>query len=541
LEQLISTLEAENLAAASPGTSAPVRRIWPMVLYGAVAAGLIAVGAVVRLRVYLADLSLWRDEAALTLNIIQKSFRQLFGPLDYDQGAPVGFLMIQKAVVTLRGDGEMALRFWPVTASILAIPIFFAVCYRIVGARAAIFALAFFALATDRMDYWADNKQYSTDCLTTVFLLLMAGRAMTAGEEFVSMRRLRWLAMAGAIAIWFSHPSIFMLAGIFCALAVRWIGQRPREKLWGLLLLAGAWGASFLMDYFLCLSKLTKSSYLQHYWSAVAGAFAPAPVSMAGLIWYKRSFLELFNNFSIEFEGLAGVMFLLGLYELYRRGRHWPVLLGTPIVAALAASALHQYPFDWRLLIFALPLTTMTVAAGLDFFKGQARLVQVAALGMLLISPVSKTLGALKRPQADCNMRGAVAFIAEHKQSGDLVYLFQSARYDYLYYQPRYGLTDLKYVVSPERSSSVSEWANELSQFRTGRLWILEEDPFVADVERESDFQAQQPLVANFLDATGRTLWKHRTFNEFVACYDLRPEARLSDAFEAADHDAPAK
>jgi len=512
-----------------------------MVGYAALAAGLITIGISARLRIYLADLSLWRDEAALALNIIHKSFVQLLGPLDYDQGAPVGFLMIQKLVVTLRGGGEMALRLWPVTASILAIPIFFAVCYRVVGARAALIALAFFALTADRTDYWADNKQYSTDCLATVVLLLTAARALTAPDDFLSVRRLRWLAIAGALVIWFSHPSIFVLAGIFVALSIRRFGQRIPQNPWGLFLLLGAWGASFLLEYFLCLSKLTKSSYLQHYWSTVGAAFAPVPKNMVAIVWYKRSFLEMFNNFSIEFEGLAGVMFLLGLYELYRRGKHLPVLLAAPILAALAASALHQYPFDWRLLIFAFPLITMAVAAGVDFFKRQMRGVQVVALGMLLISPVSKTLATLKQPLPDCDMRDVVSFIGQHKQSGDTVYLFQSARYDYIYYQPRFGLTDLKYVVSPEHSSTVGDWANELSQFKSGRLWILEENPFVRDLTRESDFAAQQPLAANFLDATGRTLWKERTFNEFVACYDLRPEARLGDALDAAYHDAPAK
>ncbi len=234
-------------------------------------AGLIAIGILVRLRIYFADLSLWRDEAALALNIIHKSFVQLLGPLDYDQGAPVGFLMIQKLVVTLRGGGEMALRLWPVTASILAIPIFFAVCYRVVGAGGDYCPGVF--RADGRSNGLLGGQQAILHRLSCDGRFAPdGGAALTAPDDFLSVRRLRWLAIAGALVIWFSHPSIFVLAGIFVALSIRRFGQRIPQNPWGLFLLLGAWGASFLLEYFLCLSKLTKSSYLQHYWSTVGAA-----------------------------------------------------------------------------------------------------------------------------------------------------------------------------------------------------------------------------------------------------------------------------
>jgi hypothetical protein len=535
VEQPISTVDTDISIAPSSVPAPRPRRSSPVVGYALLVLLLIGVGILIRLRIYLADMSLWRDEAALALNIIHKSFGQLFGPLDYDQGAPVGFLMIQKLAVTTLGSGEMALRLWPVTASILSIPLFFFVCLRYLGPRAALFALAFLALAATRQDYLADNKQYSTDCLVTIILLLAASPAMMDPEHSFSPSRLRTLAIAGAIAIWFSHPSVFVLAGIFVALAIRWLGNRPRQSISGILVVACAWGGSFLLDYFLCLRKLTKSDYLQHYWSAVANSFAPVPKSLAAITWYKRSLLEMFSNFSIEFEGLAAVVFLIGVFELYRRGRHLLALLMVPIAAALAASALHQYPFDWRLLIFAIPLTIMTIAAGLDFFRRQARVVQWVALAMLLVSPVSRTAATLKRPEPDCEMRQAVAFIAQHHRPGDTVYLFQSSRYDFAYYQARFGLTDLPVVVSSEHSGSFAEWASEFSRFGNRRIWVVEEDPFVGDILRESDFAAQQPMVVTTLDATGTPIWKHRTFNEIVACYDLGPESRSEDQPEAAD------
>ncbi len=40
--------------------------------------------------------SLWNDEAALALNIIDKSFSQLLQPLDYKQVAPIAYLFVEK-------------------------------------------------------------------------------------------------------------------------------------------------------------------------------------------------------------------------------------------------------------------------------------------------------------------------------------------------------------------------------------------------------------------------------------------------------------
>ncbi|MCX7754677.1 MAG: hypothetical protein N2117_05455, partial [Anaerolineales bacterium] len=78
--------------------------------------GLIGLGLVLRLRQYLINRSLWLDEAMLALNILHKDVWGLLGRLDYEQGAPVGFLLLEKLVVTLLGDGERALRLLPFLA-----------------------------------------------------------------------------------------------------------------------------------------------------------------------------------------------------------------------------------------------------------------------------------------------------------------------------------------------------------------------------------------------------------------------------------------
>lgn len=65
--------------------------------------------------------SLWNDEAALALNIIDKSFSQLLQPLDYKQVAPIAYLFVEKFLTLLMGKSEYALRIFSLVAFILSI------------------------------------------------------------------------------------------------------------------------------------------------------------------------------------------------------------------------------------------------------------------------------------------------------------------------------------------------------------------------------------------------------------------------------------
>ena len=82
---------------------------------------LIAIGIALRLRQYLANRSFWADEASLALNIVGRSFSGLTLPLDYEQGTPILFLLIEKLSIVVQGTNDFILRLFPLLAGLLSV------------------------------------------------------------------------------------------------------------------------------------------------------------------------------------------------------------------------------------------------------------------------------------------------------------------------------------------------------------------------------------------------------------------------------------
>lgn len=120
---------------------------------------IICFGILVRLVQYLFNRSLWADEAVLALNIVNRSYLELLQPLDYDQGAPLGFLMVEKLAVQAFGDNEYALRLFPLLSSIISFFLFYELARRSIQRLAIPIALALFASLRYLVYYASEVKQ----------------------------------------------------------------------------------------------------------------------------------------------------------------------------------------------------------------------------------------------------------------------------------------------------------------------------------------------------------------------------------------------
>jgi Dolichyl-phosphate-mannose-protein mannosyltransferase len=472
-----------------------------------------AVGAAMRLRFYLYNRSMYRDEAALALNIVHRSFSGLFKPLDNDQGAPVGFLLLEKLVVSLLGNHEYALRLAPLIASILTLPLLYLLCRQFLSQPFAVIALIFVAMSEKQYDYSADTKQYAVDVFVTVALLLLAMLALgnplrnTAG----SRKGLIALAIAGALSVWFSHPAAFVLGAIGVMAALEWRRQASRAAPVDLLGVALIWILSFGANYLFVLHRLSHNHFMQSFWAEV-DAFAPVPKSIKALIWYKENFFAIFESpCSMGFVGLSALVFVLGVGWLYRRRKSAVLLILLPILFALAASMVHKYPFKERLILFICPLITIFIGAGFAYlFEGQRKAVGIVALLFLLITPLNKTREYIHQPWLHSDMRTVVSLIAANRQPGDELYVYEFCYYPYEYYRDRFGIADMPDIRARQGINSVDGYKNEFAPLKGKRVWVMFEDA------------PEQQFALAALDDMGKRVFEAKPYDEYLACYDLR-------------------
>jgi hypothetical protein len=433
------------------------------------------------------------DEAMLSLNLINRGWAGLWDHLTYNQAAPVGFLMLEKAAAVWLGAREWSLRLVPLAAGSGAVVMGYFLFRRALSAGAGLWALAVFALAEEALNYAAQVKQYSMDLLVTTLMLWLTVRCLQ------EKRGLLWLAVAGGIGIWFSHAAVFVTAGIglvFSWLAIWEAGDKRRGPgkffpVWGVAAMGLFWVASFMAMYFLTLQGTSESSYLQGYW---IWQFPPLPVSKRDVMWYGSTFQRIpfdvlrtagagwwWNAAARAAALLCAVMILHGAVVSWSRRRVLAVVILATGVCVFAASAVRQYPLFGRLMLFAIPLWLLLAGASLEALGRQKwmRVVGLAAgvfvAGFMAVGAVTNMVRLPVWPDT----RGVASYLAEHVEGGDLIYTLGTAARPLEYYIatefPELGRKCV--LVHGEEGPWLPGRVDEVTDFfrmpRHGRVWLV--------------------------------------------------------------------
>jgi hypothetical protein len=478
--------------------------------------GFIILGILFRLRQYLFDRSLWLDESLLVLNILRRSPAQLLKPLDHLQGAPIGFLWLEKLAVHSFGPGEMALRSVPFLAGISSIFLFVMAARRLLTPGAVPIAVALFSICSPLIYYSSEVKQYSTDVAVVLILYLMSSPIFKS--QLGTIRAIA-LSLAGGLAIWLSHPAAFVLAGI--GLTSFWISIRKNE--WRILLktvlVATFWSCSFLIFYSVSLRGLSHSRNLLDYWN---GAFAPFPLSSpANAKWYVDSFFGIFSYpVGLVFTGLAAVAATLGAMEIFTIDEGKCLLLVLPTALTLVASWLHRYPFQGRLLLFIVPSAILLIAAGLELISRKTRdsipLLSPLAIGFLFLYPVANACRDFIKPQGVEEIRPVIQYVAAYGSKADILYCYYSAAPSLEYYSLRGLNIPMKEVVGVESRKNWKLYREDLDKLRgQKRVWIL-----FSHVWSWSGVD-ERLLFLDYLDSIGKRLDETQETGASAYLYDL--------------------
>lgn len=482
---------------------------------------LILLGALVRIRLFVANDSLWADEAALSLNIVGRSFGGLLQPLDNHQGAPVVFLMMEKVFTTFLGNREYALRLFPLIAGVVSLVLFYHVAKKCLNATAVPVGLALAAFSVSLVYFSNEVKPYSSDaaCSLAIFLLTLIA---LEGKRAAFLA----LAMTGGLAVLLSYSAIFLLGGCGLVMVVTGWLRHQRVLVYRSLLVVAFWLATFATNYVLFLKSLPVNRYFLDYWMD-RGFLSKSVVSWEGFQWLVITPFRIFLRATLGLGPwwVSVVVFGLGLVSLFKTRKTVIALVMIPTALTLLAAILQKYPFSGRLLLFLVPLYLLVVAAGVEFvcqcLPRQRIPIAVCMTLILLYSPLFSAVSSMIYHPEREGIKPVLKYISEQGRRGDLLYVYHGADVAFDFYsgytQDYRGLDKLKIIKGIDRTSDASSYQKDLKQLDGyPRVWLLLSHAWNPDANVD-----EEKLFCSLLDGMGRCLLRMKEAQASAYMYDL--------------------
>lgn len=475
----IQTLNIESYLQNSFLPSFPLSSKSRLYIWYVLVGAIIALGIYLRVKQYVFNRSLWLDEAFLASQIARGDWSSFFSmPMEYSHIVPPLFLVLCRMFVTVFGDNDLALRAYPLVASVFSLLLCYQVSRQVASPWALVCGLLLFATSQELVFYASDLKPYATDAFFTLLLWRFLLRLLTASiDEF--NRSLTYFALVGVLSLWASHPSIFTLAGMGLYLSYIYSVQQRWDTLVKLGIVGVLWLANFALIYFwINGGDPHKASpigrWLYSFWHA-EGGFMPHKFSDA-VAWIKDALLKFFDDpLSFKNHKLAAILAALGLVVLLKNDRHLLSLLLLPLFLVFLATYFEKYVFFGRLVLFLTPIACLLIGIALAELsplifcqkpyptwlydvRGLFFGLQVYLCIILLHIPI-RTEHVIEE------VKPAITYLQQHMQKTDKIYLYKWVEPSVRYYAPLYGFDFRKCHTIGAASDKISGF-KEIDFFR---------------------------------------------------------------------------
>jgi dolichyl-phosphate-mannose-protein mannosyltransferase len=437
--------------------------------------GAVVLGIALRFRAYQFRRSLWTDEAMLALNVVRRGYVGLTGPLDLLQGAPIGFLWVQRASVAVFGNNELALRLFPFLAGVASLFLFVLVARRLLTTWAVPIAVLLFATIQPLVYYSSEAKQYSVDVAAG---LLVVHATLRLIERPVAPRPALHFGALCAVAVLFSHPATIVAAAAVVLVGVGLARRQEWRTVRALALGSSLWMGVFLLQYLRSLRHLAGNDALDSFW---APGYAPRPFRLgSALAWAQHGIARLVPDpIAVGSPVVLLTLVTAGAFALSRRRGRAAALLLLMSGGALAAAMLHLYPLRWRLALYLVPFVVLTAVAAFDFAPPRSparRLLRSAALVLIAVvawTPVHDSVVAFRHPQTVTEMRPLLQHIAQRARPGDAIYVHWTANAEFEYYAAVLGLYRDRAVTFPPAPHACDDGTAMADLAIRARVWVV--------------------------------------------------------------------
>lgn len=432
----------------------------------------ICLGVLLAILNFLHNRSLWVDEAMVAINIVTKSYTELLEPLSLNQVAPIGFLMVEKFFAHLFGNHDWTMRIFPLLSFLVSIPLFFKLSFKLTESKHfALLACAIFSLSMHMMFYSSEVKQYSTDVLVSVIVVLSSLSFL----ESKNKAAIAGYALMGMLAIWFSNVAVIMLftMGLYSLYEIH-ITQK--EKNLKVVIPLFFWLVSFVVYYALFIHNHPVKAFMLEFWSNEKG-FIPA--NLLSLEFYGVLFNKL-NRF-VDLLGLGELWVFAAIVivvSLFTKQKPQKILFIAffPLLIHLVLAYFKLYPFHKRLILYMTPFAILLYVNGLfvvfQYFKQKKPNLSIFVLLIPLL--INGFLLIKKFPVEREEIKKSMEYVNENIVPTDDIYLYYNSHSAFDFYKEKYPsiATNTSIGYGTENRENWTAYDPEILRFE-GDTWMI--------------------------------------------------------------------
>jgi hypothetical protein len=269
--------------------------------------------------------------------------------------------------------------------------------------------------------------------------------------------------IAGLFGPWLSFPSVFVLAGASLAMlcdATR--VRRPADWLRWAVFNAGLLTSVLALWYF--DARHLYYGGLREHWEGWHG-FPPGESFGGAVVWCLTRLPSMAEYATASMGWPLALLGVWGIAALRHRSIPLATALAAPLALVVLAALVRRYPASDRTIFFAAPCVWLLAAAGLaDVLRrlpDRYHWVRLAAVVVLVVPGMSHAVKSLATVESKSGYREAFAYVHEHWQPGDSLWVLHPEVYQVYFGKDRRPMGyDTPREIVEERA-------------RAGRLWTV--------------------------------------------------------------------
>jgi hypothetical protein len=388
---------------------------------------------VVNLAIWLVAPPFWLDEETIALNIRDRGFTQLAGPLWLGQSAPLGWLVLERAALLAFGTGEIVLRLVPLLFGLATFVVALMIGRRWMGVLGTAVLVLCCAFGTYLAHYRFEVKHYTADAFWALALPALAVWVVEADAPQRIRRRLLLWWVAATVGQSVANGALLVTPAVALLLVASLWRRHGAQVATVAVAFGGIWLAFFAGNYVWSVRGALQSPHLHNFWAEQLAPITEGPLGFARFIAARLPPLAR-NPAGTEWWVMLWTSAITGFLVARRRlvGRFFAC---APVTALILSPLV---PMHERLALWIVPATYVGIALLVDrlaawVIQGLRRrnwLLAAAAVSMLVLQSLLVTdvvdhgrrelMGARwSDSKHRLNDRLAVEWLMQHHRPGD--------------------------------------------------------------------------------------------------------------------------